>query len=68
MTKKRPCGKANIIMALKFIIQKRVLRKIQGGLYNKEKLRGFLTFESGCTDWQTTPQNLSNIYLPNLVG
>ena len=51
MTKKRPCGKANIIMALKFIIQKRVLRKIQGGLYNKEKLRGFLTFESGCTDW-----------------
>ena len=51
MTKKRPCGKANIILALTSIIQKRVLRKIQGGLCNKEKLRGFLTFESGCTDW-----------------
>ena len=48
--RKRPCGKANIVLKLTFVIQKRVLREIQGGLSNKEKLRGCLTFDSGCTD------------------
>ena len=50
--RKRPYGKANIILKLIFVIQKGILRKkIQRGLSNKEKLRGCLTFDSECSGW-----------------
>ena len=58
---------AKIMFQLLFLTQRPILRKIQGGLSDKEKLRECLLFDNGCTGWQSTPQNLLNIELPNSV-
>ena len=42
-------------------------KKKPRGLSNREKLRECLIFDSGCTGWQSDPQNQLNISLPNLV-
>ena len=60
--------KAKIILKLLILSRTTVLRRNQGGPSNKENLWEFHVFDSGCTDWQSTPQNLLNIKLPNLVG
>ena len=55
------------ILKLFSLTWRRVLRKTQWGLSNREKLRECLIFDSGCTGCQSTPQNQLNINLPNLV-
>ena len=45
-----------------------VLSKNQKALSKRRKLRKRLKFDSGCTVWQSTPQNLLNINLTNSVS
>ena len=68
LTVRDPKEGAKIILKLLFVTRKRVLIKNQRTLSNKEKLRKWLIFDSGCTGWQSTPQNLLNINLLNLVA
>ena len=53
-----------IVLKLLILTWRPVLGKKVGGLSNREKLRESLIFDSGCTGWQSTPQNLVNINLP----
>ena len=46
----------------------RVLRKNQTELPHREHWQKWLLFDSGCTDWQSTPQNLLNIDFTDLVS
>ena len=57
-----------IILRLLFLTRRQVLIKSQGAPSHREHWWKWLIFDSGCTGWQTTPQNLVNMYLPNLVG
>ena len=59
---------AKIIFRLPFLTWRWVLRKNQRRLLKREKLRECLIFDSRYTGWQSMPQNLFNINLPNLVG
>ena len=63
-TKKR----AKIILKLFILTRRLAFRRNEGGSSNREKLRECLIFDCGCTGSQSTPQNLLNINLPNLVG
>ena len=51
LTGRDPSEGAKIILNLPFLTWRRVLRKKQGGLLNREKLRGCLIFDSGCAGW-----------------
>ena len=68
MTATCPKEGAKIVSKLLILTRRPVLRKNQGGPSNREKLRECLIFDSGCTGWQSTPENLLNINLSNLVG
>ena len=46
---------AKIILKLLILTRRPVLRKNQGGLSNREKLREWLIFDSGSTGWHGTP-------------
>ena len=59
---------AKIILNLFFQSPRGVLIKHQRALSNTENWWKWLIFDSGCTGWQSTPQNLLNINLANLVG
>ena len=59
---------AEITLILIFLTRRRVLRKNQRTLSNRENLQKYLKFDSGCTGWQSTPQKLLNINLPNFGG
>ena len=67
LTPRDPSEGANIILQLLFLTRMPILKKIKE-LSNREKLRECLIFDFGCSGWQSTPQNLLNIDLPNLVG
>ena len=59
---------ARIIFKILFLSPQRVLLKNQRALSSTENGRKWLLFDSGCSGWQSTPENLVNIDLPNLVG
>ena len=66
LTGKDPKKGAKIVLKLLILTWRPVLGKKVGGLSNREKLRESLIFDSGCTGWQSTPQNLVSINLPNI--
>ena len=68
MTVKYPKKGAKIILKLLFLSRRRVLKKKQRELSNRENWQKWLTFDSGCTGWDSTPQSLLSIDLPNLVS
>ena len=65
LTEERLSEGAKIILKLRFLTQRWVLRKNQGGLSNREKQRECLIIDSGCIGWQSTRQNMPNINSPN---
>ena len=59
---------AKINLKVSYLIWRQVFCKKQRALSNREKFQKCLKFDSGCTVWQSSPQNLLNINLPNFVG
>ena len=68
LTVRNPREGAKIIFKILCLSLRRVLLKNQRGIWNNENERKRLIFDSGCAAWQSTPQTLENIDLPNLVG
>ena len=68
LTGRHPLEGAKIILRLLFLTRRRVSIKNQTAIPHSEKWRKWLIFDSGCTGWQSIPQNLVSINLPNLVG
>ena len=60
--------KAKIILTLVFPIWRQAFPKKQKGTNKRRKLSKRLKFDSGCAGWDSMPQNLFNINLPNFVG
>ena len=56
MTVKYPKKGAKIILKLLFLSRRRVLKKKQRELSNRENWQKWLTFDSGCTGWDSTPK------------
>ena len=59
---------AKINFKIVYLIRGQVLNKNQRALLNREKLQKCLKVGSGNTFWQSKPQNLLKINLPNFVG
>ena len=59
---------AKITLKSFFLSSRRVLIKNKRALSNTENWWKWLIFDSGCSNWQSTPQNLLNIDLANLVS